>query len=248
MNCRVRRIQRSHSAWLVFCIAMLVAASFATADLVLYDDFDDGVLDPAWQVSFQDAYGWTYAESGTELTATEIEPTVINDAGGGTWAVINLDRACSAIGDFHVDFHISWDSEGSNNAMQYLFLSLLDTDGNGVVRAGFGDAWRNARGCRYAVIGANFQCNYNDLPLMGSASLEIDRIGDQVTILWDGSPLLSDTLSKPFVGVRLSFEFYAYQDPIVSLFGTESVDLVNLDGTLVPVETSSWGAIKGIYR
>jgi hypothetical protein len=79
MNCRVRRIQRSRSAWLVVCIATLVAAGSATADFVLHDDLDDGALDAAWQVSFQ-------------------------------------------------------------------------------------DAWRNERGCRYAFIGANYLCNYNELP------------------------------------------------------------------------------------
>lgn len=48
------------------------------------------------------------------------------------------------------------------------------------------------------------------LPLEGSASVGIERIGDQVTILWDDSPLLN--------------------------------------GTLVPAEQKTWGAIKAIYQ
>ena len=39
--------------------------------VVIEDDFDNGVLDPAWEVTLEDATGWEYAESGTELTVTD---------------------------------------------------------------------------------------------------------------------------------------------------------------------------------
>jgi hypothetical protein len=55
--------------------ASLLLVSQASATLVFRDDFDDGVLDPAWTIVFDGATSWTYDESATEpssLTVTDV--------------------------------------------------------------------------------------------------------------------------------------------------------------------------------
>jgi hypothetical protein len=232
------------TAWL----ATLLAGVSANADIVVYDHFDDGVLDPAWQVTFRDAHGWTYEETGTNLIGTEIDPAVINTSGGGTWAVVSLSQTFSPVDDFHVDFDFSWDSEGSDAAMQRLTISLLGAGGETLISAGLSDPWRASPGCQWAVIGATAQCEPYILGHAGTAFVDIDRSGDQVTILWDSTPLMNGVLSTPVEGVEIVFSFYAYQPPLISLFGTESLDLVSMEGTPTSVEATSWSSIKDRFR
>jgi hypothetical protein len=228
--------------------AVVLATPGVRADVLVNDHFDDGVLDPTWQVVFEYAYGWTYEESGTNLTVTDIDPEVINAAGGGTWAVVSLNQAFSETDDFHVDFDFSWDSEGDNKAMQRLTISLLDGSGGTVVGAGLSDPWLGSRACQWALIGASYQCEPNQLPHAGTAAVDIDRTDDQVAILWNGTPIMNDVLSTPVEGVEIIFSFYAYEVSIGSFFGTESLDRVSIEGTPTAVEARSWGSVKDHFR
>jgi hypothetical protein len=76
----------------VFIILYGVITLPARASSVVYDDFDDGILDSAWSITFQDSTGWVYTETGTKLNVTDIFPTVINSGGGGTWAKVMLSQ------------------------------------------------------------------------------------------------------------------------------------------------------------
>ncbi len=230
------------------CLATLLATLSANADVLVNDHFDDGILDPAWQVDFQDAHAWTYEESGTNLTVTDIDPEVVNPSGGGPWAVVSLSRAFSATDDFHVDFDFSWDCEGNDTAMQRLTISLLDGSGGTVAAAGLLDSWISARPCQWVLIGASSHCEADELPHSGVASVDIDRADDQVAILWNGTPILSDVLSTPIESVKIIFSFYACSQPMYSTFGPESLDQVSIEGTPTPVEAGSWGSVKGCYR
>ena len=45
-------------------LLVLFVSDAASADTIVYDHFDDGIPDPAWEVTFNDlAYGWTYCPS-----------------------------------------------------------------------------------------------------------------------------------------------------------------------------------------
>lgn len=94
-------------------ILILGIAMPVKAILILEDHFNNGTLDPAWSITFQDATGWDYTESGTNLTVTDIDPTVVNPSDGGTWARVILSQDFTPLTDFDVDFHISWEAEGS---------------------------------------------------------------------------------------------------------------------------------------
>ena len=56
--------------------------------------------------------------------------------------------------DFDADFDFSWDSEGSGDAMQTVWIRLLDGLGGIVAVAGARDAWRLSPGTKDAAIGS----------------------------------------------------------------------------------------------
>ena len=129
-----------------------------------------------------------------------------------------------------------------------MVISLYDGSGQVVIRAGFEDDWIGDTGCQWTQIGANWQCS-SDLPHSGSASLDIDRTGDQVDILWDDGLVMSDTLTASIEKIEIVFSHNAYDGPPTnSVFGTESVDLVNIEGTPTSIEEGSWGKAKARFR
>ena len=132
------------SAFSVLIIGIILIQP-AKAIVVIDDHFDDEVLDPAWSINFQDATGWTFSESGTNLTVTDIDPVV----SGGTMADVILSRNFTPLTDFHAEFGFSWDSEGSTLPMQLLFISLYGPNDNLISEVSYFDAWIGARGGVY---------------------------------------------------------------------------------------------------
>jgi hypothetical protein len=197
---------------------MSIGALPACADLI-YDDFDDGILDSAWEVSFDNVSSWTYVETGSALVVTDI----ISETDG--WATVTLTQNCDPLSDFWIDFDFSWDSEGSNKAMQQIILSLFDSNGEKFASVGYIDAWVYQRGEKYAAIGNDtFASGYNTLPFAGSVNTDITRQDGTMNILWDDINLLSGTSSVSLSSVSLAFSYYPLSGR--SIFGTESVDLI----------------------
>ncbi|MHC4122800.1 MAG: hypothetical protein ACYSSI_04440 [Planctomycetota bacterium] len=91
---------------LVFAVIFVVFCSSVWADI--YDHFDDGVLDTAWNVTFENTTEWTYSESGTDLNVTDV---------GDVGAKVYISQDFYASGDFEAECSFSWDSAGTNNAM-----------------------------------------------------------------------------------------------------------------------------------
>jgi hypothetical protein len=77
---------------MIFAIIMFLGSYGTVLGLttVLYDDFNDGNLNPDWNVSFDyGAIGWTYTESGSNLTVTDIQTqSVIQVPSGVRWPEI----------------------------------------------------------------------------------------------------------------------------------------------------------------
>ena len=88
----------------------------------LDDDFNDGVLDPTWDVALNNATEWDYAETGTELTVDDI-------AGPGTgWRSVWLTRPSDTpLDDFDMSATFSWEQSG-NEVLQSLFFDVLAED------------------------------------------------------------------------------------------------------------------------
>jgi len=205
-----------------FFLSITAIPSFA--DTLLYDDFDDGDLDTAWNVSYINASGWTYEESGTELTVTDIVP--INDF---EWAGVRLTQTIDPLADFIVDFNFSWDSEESLTAMQKISLSLLNEKNYIIASVGYRDDRVGAGGGEVASAGKNYiWTGYDTLPLSGLASANITRHDGNIDILWDDVNILSGTADSLLCSVAIEFWYYPYSNgSIFSTFGTESVDLVS---------------------
>ena len=236
LNSVICTIKFTASLALILVSCLYISVLRAQADVVVYDHFDDGVLDPAWSISFQDSTGWTYIESGTGLDVTDINPTVINPDSSGTWARVVLSQDFTLLTDFRVGCDFSWDSENSNRAMQSIYMELYDIYGNPLSQFGSVDAWVADRGGSYASAGENNYWSGNTLPYNGSASVDISRVGSNITVLWDEVELVSGEADNPLSRVDVRFSYYAYDGPGgPSLFGTESIDLVKIEGTPVPL-------------
>ena len=207
------------------------------ATIVVDDHFNNDSLDPAWSIICINADGWAYTESGTTLNVTDITPTVINPDSGGTLAEVVLSRNFSPLTDFHADFDFSWDSANSIQAMQNVYIRLYDADDNLISFAGYNDAWVAHRGGQSAGAGEGRYFSNNDtLSYNGSASVDIDRAGSNITVSWNGVDLISGEDDNPLCGIDVHFMYYAYSGSGgPSFFGTESIDLVKIEGTPVPL-------------
>lgn len=221
----------------VFTIILSVA-NMANADITaVYDHFDDDVLDPDWSVSFVNSTGWSYNESGTNLTVTDITSTVTNNDYGSTWAQVILSQTFTPLADFDVDFDFSWTSSESERPMQTVGIQLYDSSGGLIAIAEYSDHWVLHTGAKYAVAGINsIYRSYGSLPYDGTTSVDISRTGETVEVLWDGSSLVTGTSSSALSRVDLIFGYFEYSGYYgTSFFDNESIDLVNIQGQLVPV-------------
>ncbi len=197
---------------LVVFVGLLVCGA-ALGDV--YDHFDDGVLDPAWEVTFEDTEGWTYTESGTHLTATDIE-----DIG----SIVYVSQDFYAPGEFEVECSFSWDSGGSDTAMQSFGVELLSGETR-VALAYYRDPWYFHRGAKQGYIGSDlYSSGLNTLPLSGSAVLRIARVSGMVTVYWDDSILLSAGNTEAVDKLRI---WFVRSDYATGTFGSFSVDYVD---------------------
>lgn len=105
-------------AAVVFFVACQVSAA-------VFDHFNDGQLDPAWNVVFDNATDWTYQETGTNLNVTAVSGT---HPGADEWNIVKIQQDFVTTGDFEVGCNFSWDSEGSITTIQDIFVSLYSNN------------------------------------------------------------------------------------------------------------------------
>jgi hypothetical protein len=222
---------------------ILLAASASYSDVVVYDHFDDGVLDPAWTVEFEvPATGWQCTEAGSQLTVTAIEGHLYNQ-----WSKVHLTRACEAHDDFALTCSFSWDSEDQDQAMQCLRVYLLDDLRGTVAGVSYADSHLADRGHIEAGGGGGSYSGPRDLPYSGSIVVRIQRLGSAISIFWGDDAIVQGTTATAVSFVRLSFWYFRYLD---SFFGTESVDFLSVEAidTGVAEQPPSWGLVKALYR
>jgi hypothetical protein len=195
-------------------IAVLSLFSPAQATVILEDHFNDGVLDPAWSVTTEYVNHWSYSESGTRLTVTDIDPSIISTS---TWSRVILSRSFSSLNDFGVDFNFSWDSEGRNDLYQNVYITLYDKtyepldqswrwmSPNTIAYGGYQDPW-NVNGQPVASVRGNQMPDPGAiLPLTGSASIHISRVDGYLEFYWDNNLLISGYDTAPLSGVGIEF-------------------------------------------
>ena len=229
-------------ASLVCAACAFCAIAEATTITPVEDHFGDGTLSTDWSVGFDNATDWTFAETGGSLTVTDIDPVVVNGYDAGMMARVMLSQTFTPLADFTASLAVAWDSEGSVNAMQGVGLMLYDGSGGNVAGLDYCDGWVGYRGTRrWFFNGTPAHQGKDQLPLNGTAALEISRVGSAVTVSWDGTPVATGSSSAPIERVDLVFWYYAYDNAIygTSFFGSEAIDSVTITGSVVPVPEPS---------
>lgn len=223
---------------------LLIASSPALAVQAVYDHFDDSILDPAWEISFQEdasaATGWTYSESGTSLTVTDIVDTHTRTLEEPSqWARVSLSQSFTPLEDFAAHISFGWDSgpQDEIRAMQGVALELVDEFGDPLVRVAYEDAWASYTGALIAEItgSGSVSTGHGAAPFDGATWFDVSRTGDEITILEAGQPFYDGVTDVPVAGVRVEFSYWSTSTVAPpSHFGTEWVDLVSVSGTPVP--------------
>jgi hypothetical protein len=233
---------------LIFLSAILIligSVRSSKAVFILEDNFNDGTLDPAWAISFENSTGWDYIESGTNLTVQDVDDIDVSHGPVTDWGIVNLTKNFTPLSDFHIDFNISWDSKNAQGqetvlALQTVFIELLDTDNNFLTAMGYCDPWAMDYGI--GLISPNGRWRESTpirgdyFPQAGSAEIDIIQTGSTIEYMWNNSSIATLPAVTSIGGINISFWHYASDDGWgTSYFGSESVDLVRVEGTPVPV-------------
>lgn len=222
-------------AFLIMFTPVVANASYT----YLHDDFNDGVLDPAWVYSETSGVAdATYYESNGYLNITDIvdaDPSV--NVGGKISFSRQLDYTLS--GGFHVDYTFKWNEYNDPDARQALFMWLYSPEGTLVTDVRFTDAWPTVPGRQDVSIaqGTFSYSSAQNLPYSGTADIDIDRTGDQITIKWNGNTLLTGTDSSDIAAVEIAaWHSSWHHSPGVDItFGDFQVDYLNITGSNAPI-------------
>lgn len=230
---------------LVLLAGVAIGGTNGTA-LVVYDDFDDGVLGDEWSTAFSTCFGWEHTETNSDLIVTDIAPYGF----GSTCALrahVFLVQQFAAITDFRAEFRFAWDSPISNRAQQSLWLTLRGNSGELIAYMGYNDAWVNLTGSTSAYAGGNGYASGSDtMPFTGSADVAVTRTNGQVIVYWDGQPVVIGTSTSELTHAEIDFQFGAYDGSLgTSFFGTESVDFVRIEGVLAEPAVPTCGELLG---
>lgn len=222
---------------LLISISILIISLFipaVQAEVFVSDDFDDMMFDPAWDVSFDNATGWTYEESGTILNVSDIEI----ESSGSNWSRVYLNQDVYLEGDFSFEISLGWDSQGSNSAMQNVYLYLLNND-EVVSGGGYHDSWVQNTGEIFGNVGQDsYHSGQGSMPYSGSGVVRIERTDGIITVYWNDSELYSAANSTLIDKVRIAFVKYTWP---TATFGDISVDYIKqlwpVYGTTYHVDT-----------
>ncbi|MGA1979084.1 MAG: PEP-CTERM sorting domain-containing protein [Sedimentisphaerales bacterium] len=202
---------------------MAAVVLFATcqASAMVFDHFDNGQLDPAWEVVFQNATGWAYMESGTKLSVYDIGTL----SSAVDISAVLLRQDFLAPGDFEIKSGLSWDSESTYSTMQA--LGIWAYSGDKIVAAGgYTDGWINFNGGKFAKIEYPlyaYDSGKGTLPSSGTTEITLERTSGFVSVLWNDQVMLTGYSNS--VVDKLELEFYKFNDPGAN-FGVLSVDYV----------------------
>jgi len=112
--------------------------------------------------------------------------------------------------------------------MQYFFVKALDRALESVAGVGYRDAWYAYRGSMTAwVHGSGYSPPEDQLPYSGSATVSMNRVGDSVSVFWNGDMIVAGTAPDTIHSIELEFAFFSYSG---AFFGTESVDYISVEG------------------
>lgn len=210
-------------AYLVFALVMCAAVQAA----VLFDDFDDGVIDPAWVFTNANVASYTAQESGSVFAITAID-----DVAAAKWTNLYVGQDITPTADFHLDFVQTWDQDDvADNPWAKCWIY---SGGALVGYFGIEDYNSGTYGNinLYTAAGGTV---VGDELTTGSGVLDwdVDRVGDQMTFTVNGNELATITESRAIDEVFMVFQAkYMYLSPVDFEWAngspTMGVDLINM--------------------
>ena len=123
-------------------------------------------------------------------------------------------------------------------------MALIDSAGSEAALVMHYVCWDTQHGVMYASVGSTQFQDSAHLPYIGTAVVRIERLGDTVSVYWDGEMILSGTEGAEVDSVDLSF--WRYLRP-GAYFGPESVDYVTVTAPETAEESASWSRIKAMF-
>lgn len=181
------------------CAASL-AISAADVRASFLDTFPGSSLDPAWTLSFGGGAPettWTPVVAAGELQLGGFGDLTQGD---GNWGRAYLTRAVTpTAGDFYLSMVFNW-NYGSEQAIQNLYVELLDADGDVVAHMGIHDQ-QVAHSPGYLFSGGDTPVSvgtgYGSLNVVsgGSRTMLLSRVGGALSGNWDGTTIYSDFAS-----------------------------------------------------
>lgn len=229
------------------------------AGTVTLDDFSDGILDPAWNLTSQNSSGWSYAETSSQLQIYAVQDNTVND---GNWGYQNLqytfgdNQSFSSLTDFALSYYFSYDAYagqpynvGANYAMQSIEFRLFDSSGNTVVSSQYRDAWNSTSGERVFKIGSSTTATgAGTMPYSQAYNVDITRDASGFTkISWANDTYsTSGYTSAGITGLEIILGHYRSNGSgsfDYSYFGDSAIDSIILSGSqvsAVPVPATIW--------
>lgn len=209
---------------LVLVMSLIVSAANAA---VLYDDFDDGVLDSAWVFTNANVADYTYVESGSQFALTGM-----NDAADGKWTNLYVGQDITPTNDFHLDFVQTWNQDSvADNPWAKLWLY---SGGALVGYFGIEDYNGGTYGNSNVYTGAGGLIVGDELTSSsGTLDWDVDRVGDQMSISLNGNAITTVTEARAIDEVFMVFQAkYMYLGSVGFDWSngspTMGVDLINM--------------------
>ncbi|MGA0369483.1 MAG: hypothetical protein ACO3N7_08540 [Kiritimatiellia bacterium] len=183
-----------------FSLLTLTFFSLSPAAVLIQDDFNDGVIDPAWSVSAYEGgdpgavVTYSAVETGSVLRMSELNDPIASDS-GADWAYVEYSQNLGAsYSDFDLTFDFAWDQAPDD--MMGITVMMINEEGQSFASAGFVDSWIVYHGGVGARVGGSSTgFGYGSTTATGSGSFQITKTGDQISFLLNDSPYFSSSIS-----------------------------------------------------
>jgi hypothetical protein len=171
----------------------VTSLSNVTATLVLYDDFEDGTIDPMW--SFQGLS--SYSETGGALVL-EANTDTWNNPDTGAHVSISPE-----ISGYHIKVEAEWVERTSDLAQ--IYLAAKNSTGH-IARVGMADGWSANSGQKsaWAEGGESYGSGAGTVPASGSATFEVFHFNNTYKMYWDSGLILTGSGSSSLSEVVLT--------------------------------------------
>jgi hypothetical protein len=211
----------------------MTAFSAYASTVVLQDDFSGTAIDPQWNINYmgniKSPY-WDYTVNNGYITVTNLYAKTYSTDTQLDHTVVRLTRTFEPVTDFLFTARFIWNQANSLAASDVFYFSL----GN-VARVGYRDVWTNEKG-QLEVYPTGEASNYignRTFPFSGDVEVMITRENSIVNVYWGGVLYSTFENTNPLSDIYIHFAFKAIAGSPQGFFGTQRLDYVTIDGSLL---------------